>query len=115
MKAQKMAWWKTGYGKMDRQMQGDFERAQKIAQESGKPCTITLTIIINPPRTNEPEYMPVKYKRKLTEPAYASAECDLVLRDGVAVSDAEQHPDQVLLDFEEKNEITLARAKKAAV
>lgn len=113
MGIQKMAWWKTGNGKMDRHMQADFERAQRLAQETGKAVTITLTLQVKPPDPKEPEYMPVVYKRSLKEPAYQSAEHLIVLQNGVAVSDAEQHPDQTALVFEAASEIEKARSRKA--
>lgn len=113
-KTQKHAWWKIGYGKLDRQMQADFERAQKIAQESGQACTLSLTIKVEPPKPKEPEYMAVSWKRKLSEPAYASSDVQLVIRNGVAVAEAEQHPDQTLLELEDTSDIGARRQKALA-
>jgi hypothetical protein len=99
-KTQKFAWWKISGGKMDRRMQEAFERGQKVAQETGKPAQITLTIAVAPPKKDESEYMPIAFKIAFKEPSYTSGNSDVVLRNGVAVADAEQHPDQTILELE---------------
>jgi hypothetical protein len=97
-----MAWWAIGYGKMNRQLQGDFERAIRLAQERQLPVRFTLEITVAPPRKDDPNYQPVAYKRKFAEPTYKSNETDLSLRNGIAVADAAQQPDQTVLELTEE-------------
>ncbi len=90
----KMAWWKIGRGRMDKAVQEKFEKGQKLAAEMGQPVKITLTITLKPPRPKEPDFQPVVFGLSMTEPAYKSKEMDLIRRGDVAISDAEDNPDQ---------------------
>lgn len=108
----KMAWWKIGRGRMDRAVQEKFEKAQKLAAEMGQPVKISLSITVKPPRPKEPDFQPVVFGLSMTEPAYKSKEMDLIRRGDVAISDAEDHPDQEHLKLEPPME-TKQRALQA--
>jgi len=95
----KMAWWSIARGRLDRDAQEKFERAQLLATERGVPVQISITVTVKPPRPKEPEYQAVIYTTAISEPKTKSKEYDLVIKGGVAVSDAENHPDQEHLEL----------------
>ncbi len=101
----KMAWWQIARGRMDKDVQDKFERAQKLAQERGVAVKISISLTVKPPRAAEPEYQAVSFTTAIAEPPPKSKEYDLVIQKGVAVSDAENHPDQEHLELEDRQPV----------
>lgn len=96
----KMAWHAIGRGRMNKDMQDAFERGQRIAAERGLPVKIKLEVTIHPPRKDDASYQPVAYSRTISEPAFKSKTWDMVRRGDIAVSDAEEAPEQLDLTLE---------------
>ena len=96
----KMAWHAIGRGKMNKEMQDAFEQAQKVASERGLPVQIKLVMTVHPPRKDDATYQPVSYTRTIAEPAFKSKLYDMVRRHDIAVSDAEETPEQLDLTIQ---------------
>lgn len=96
----KLAWYLVDRGKLDRKVQDKFEKAQRLAEETGQKVKITVTMTISPPKDpKEPEYQPISYTVSMPEPAYKSGDVTLVRQNNVAVADAEVQPSQEHLEL----------------
>lgn len=111
----KLAWYQLDRGKMDRKVQDKFERAQRLADETGQKVTLTLKLVISPPKDpKEPEYQPVAYSIAMPEPAYKSGDVTLVRQNNIAVADAEIQPNQEHLELEDRAHASTHKAAPAA-
>lgn len=115
-KMKKLAWYLIYRGRMDKRVQEKFEKAQKLADDTGQPVTITVKLKVMPPKDpKEPEYQPIQYTVSMPEPAYKSKELDLVRINNVAVADSEVQPDQEHLQLgDESKAATTPKSAPAA-
>ncbi|MEO7959865.1 MAG: hypothetical protein ABIW76_24565 [Fibrobacteria bacterium] len=99
MNFKKLAWHDLARGKMSREVQDAFERAQRTAAERGLGVKIKLEIMVGAPRVDDATYQPVAYALTIAEPAKKSKIYDMVRRNDIAVSDAEEAPEQLDLSM----------------
>jgi len=102
-KDKRMAFFEIGKGRFAQWMQEEFERAQRIARESGVEIKITSVISIKPPAKEDENFGQVSFAVKVIRPSKKSMEYTTELRDGMIVSDGEDIGEilQESLDFPE--------------
>ena len=101
MKNRKLAFYEISRGKFAQEAQRNFERAQTMAIASSMPVKIKMEITVNPPLPADPNYTTVHFKNQFIEPAFKSIPQDVVMIDGLIVSDSELPAEQLsLLDLE---------------
>lgn len=102
MERTKMPFWQLGNGKMAKDFQEVFERAQVQATSRSVLCKAQLTIEIYPPDPNDPIYGNFRYKIDYKEPAISSRPSQTILHDGMIVANPQQMAPQLDLGFKEK-------------
>jgi hypothetical protein len=105
----KLAWHALARGKMSREVQDAFERAQRTAAERGLAVRLKLEIMVGAPRVDDPTYQPVAYALTVTEPPKKSKVYDMVRRNDIAVSDAEEAPEQLDLTIPTQTPLRIAQ------
>jgi hypothetical protein len=108
----KLAWYAIARGRMSREVQEAFERAQKTAAERGLAVKLRLDIVIGAPRVEDTTYQPVAYALTVTEPPKKSKVYDMVRRNDIAVSDAEEAPEQLDLTIATQATLRLAQGNE---
>lgn len=89
---QKLGFWQVAKGRLARDLQEDFEKAQMIAFERGVRTKVMLEITVHPPEKGEQNYGNLEYKHQVTEPPKTSIKYPTLLKSGYIVRDA-QEPD----------------------
>ena len=83
----KMAFYEIGRGKFAMWMQEEFERAQKIANESHSEVTISSIIKISPPESEEDCFGKIGFSIKVNRPQRKSIPYTTEIDNGVIVGD----------------------------
>jgi len=95
----KMAFWEIAKGSFAREFQGDFEKAQEIANRRGLPVTVSASINIFPERKEMPGYGSVEFQTNIKQPPKKSMRHVTQLKDGKMIKDG--------LSLDEVNQLDL--------
>lgn len=86
----KLAFYEIGKnGSFAALMQAEFENAQQLSIEMGKPCTVVCRIVIEPPQNRSERFWQISYKVKTLAPERQSIKYTTEIQDGVIVASAE--------------------------
>lgn len=70
-------------------MQGEFENAQQLSIETGKPVTVVSRITIEPPQSRQDRFGQILFEVKTLAPSRKSIKYTTEIQDGVIVASAE--------------------------
>lgn len=93
MEDRKLGFWQIAKGRFAKEVQPNFEKAQKLAIERGLPVTLKMEITVLPPTKQDPTIARLTFKHSMAEPSVKSKIYDHVLRSDVVVCDAEDAED----------------------
>jgi len=100
MKNRKLAFFEIGHGRFAKDVQEDFEKAQKLSVKHGVPVKIKVEVTINPPAPNDENYSTVSYSHQLVNPKNKSKVHSVVVMGDTIISNSQLPPEQMdLLDL----------------
>lgn len=86
----RMAFYEVGKGSYAQKMQVEFERAQRLALETGQKITVTSKVTLTPPKNKDESFGAVAYSVDVSKPAYKSMEYMTEIdKDGRVLQDGE--------------------------